>query len=686
MSRELRRDPGTGRAGEPPHDIAAEEAVLGSMMLSADAITAVSAVMEAADHYRPQHQDLHRVIIDLHDRGLPTDPVSVADELRRRGQLRQGVLDGLYLHTLTRAAVPASAAHHAGIVRDCADRRDLLEQAEQLRQSAADPGADPATVRARALDALTSRQRDEQTAPAVHLAAIPDYPAATIPGPLGELVAAGRDSGLQPAFIGGAGLAALATVAGLANLRITASWTERPALWIPLIGPRGSGKTPAQTFSYRLLRELDAERQALYGDEMCIWQETPRRERGERPKDESRRIDDVTLEMVARWLSRGDGTGGVDVDELSGWLRGMGRYRSSGDGGDRARWLSLWSAQPWRYQRVTGDIDIPISRPVLAVCGGLQPPLHHLLGGEEDGLRPRWLPHLAMIGRPRPLGEDRETRAWDNTIRALYEARKPRTWTLEGAGRSAWELARARWGRDSSDGAESASVSAALAKADTQAARIALVLAESMNPAQAGAVPAEAVTAAIAITDYVLDCWRALPDREALTTSRRDETLHRGVEQLAEWLEQHGGRATSRDLQRAHVAGVRTAADLTALLSRYEAEFPGSVRTERTEGRGRPPQVAYAPRRAHRESQPVAFSSFPDLSPGDKTGKEGKPERSRKIPANRDPGASASNVASGDKRTGDINPATKSATESSCERWPDGSSGASANGDGGRAA
>lgn len=56
--------------------------------------------------------------------------------------------------------------------------------------------------------------------------------------------------------------------------------------------------------------------------------------------------------MVARWLAAGDGTGGVDADELAEWLRGLSKYRKD-SGTDAARWLGLWSTQPWRHQRVS---------------------------------------------------------------------------------------------------------------------------------------------------------------------------------------------------------------------------------------------------------------------------------------------------------------------------------------------
>src|SRR5580693_9095276 len=71
----------------PPHDVAAEQCVLGGMLLSKDAISDVIEVIRPTDHYRPAHQLVHEAILDLYARGEPADPIMVANELTRRGEL-----------------------------------------------------------------------------------------------------------------------------------------------------------------------------------------------------------------------------------------------------------------------------------------------------------------------------------------------------------------------------------------------------------------------------------------------------------------------------------------------------------------------------------------------------------------------------------------------------------------------
>ena len=118
----------------PPQDMAAEQSVLGAMLLSKDAIADVSEILRSADFYRPAHETIHDAIVDLFGRGEPADPVTVAAELQRRGELMR-VGGAPYLHTLS-ANVPiaANAGYYATIVRDKAVLRRLVEAGTRIVQ------------------------------------------------------------------------------------------------------------------------------------------------------------------------------------------------------------------------------------------------------------------------------------------------------------------------------------------------------------------------------------------------------------------------------------------------------------------------------------------------------------------------------------------------------------------------
>lgn len=439
-----------------------------------------------------------------------------------------------------------------------------------------------------------TRQVEEEAAAADEAAQplpVPEYP--HVPGLLGDLIAA--RGGLPAALVGGAGLAAAAAVCRGAELKIADGWWERPILWIPLLAPRGAGKSPSQDLALDPVRKLDETEHRLYTDLLAEWEATPKKERGPRPTDPTILVGDLTLEHLVRRLAETGGHATMAHDELSMILRALGEYKQGG-GGDRGRILSLWSGQAWRYQRVTGGIDILIPRPVVSIVGTIQPYLHHLLGGEEDGLRPRWLPHLATLdlAAQEEGGIGSTPQEWATVLQKLYSQTKARTWKLRGGAFAAWSAARRRW-KNAAGGEETASTSAALVKADIQVARIALVLAELGSPAGGGDLPTEAMSAAITIVDYVMDCWRALPEQTGLGLTRQKEILDKAVARMRDWLDEHGGRATRRTLLRAAVASCRTASDLDAVLYRYEETYPGCIRKEAPPTGGPEAVVVYSP-------------------------------------------------------------------------------------------
>ena len=139
-SRHLRPAPGsvarmppTG-ARIPPHDLDAEESLLGAMLLSTDAVAAAIEICNAADFYKPAHAHIFNAIVSLFNAGSPVDAVTVADELRRAGVLGEvgepTMLVGLQANTPSLA----NAAHYARIVEEHALLRRLIRVAGDLAE------------------------------------------------------------------------------------------------------------------------------------------------------------------------------------------------------------------------------------------------------------------------------------------------------------------------------------------------------------------------------------------------------------------------------------------------------------------------------------------------------------------------------------------------------------------------
>lgn len=130
----------------PPNDQAAEQAVIGALMLDARIIEDVVDTLQGSDFYRPAHELIYDAATHLWATGQPVDAVTVTTELTGRGQLgRAG--GATYLHTCI-SAVPsaANAGYYAGIVAAKAALRRILDAGTQLTQLAYASTGDPDDV------------------------------------------------------------------------------------------------------------------------------------------------------------------------------------------------------------------------------------------------------------------------------------------------------------------------------------------------------------------------------------------------------------------------------------------------------------------------------------------------------------------------------------------------------------
>jgi replicative DNA helicase len=118
----------------PPQDVAAEQCVLGGMLLSKDAIADVVEILRSSDFYRPVHATIFERILDLYGRGDPADMITVTAALADSGEL--GRVGGApYLHTLM-SLVPtaANSGYYARIVAERAVLRRLVEAGTRIVQ------------------------------------------------------------------------------------------------------------------------------------------------------------------------------------------------------------------------------------------------------------------------------------------------------------------------------------------------------------------------------------------------------------------------------------------------------------------------------------------------------------------------------------------------------------------------
>ena len=118
----------------PPHNLAAEESLLGAMLLSKDAIATAVELVDTDDFYKPAHGHIFEAVASLFSAGEPVDPITVAEELNRAGLL-EGVGGPATLVSL-QAGTPATsnAARYAKIVEEHSLLRRLIRVAGDIAE------------------------------------------------------------------------------------------------------------------------------------------------------------------------------------------------------------------------------------------------------------------------------------------------------------------------------------------------------------------------------------------------------------------------------------------------------------------------------------------------------------------------------------------------------------------------
>jgi replicative DNA helicase len=260
----LRPVPEPGR--EPPHNLEAEEAVLGAVLSAGRLLVEVAALLEEADFYRPAHRAIWRAVLRLADRGQPTDPVTVLGELDHSRELAD-VGGGPFLHTLVQA-VPtvANAGHYARLVADAARRRRVIDLGIRLAHSDADPAV-LAQLAGELADTTTARLGERGWAPPIPFGmagGVPAFPVQVLPGWLAEYVAAVATATQTPPDLAGMlALAVLATVAaGAVEVEPRPGWREPLCLFLAVGMDAGSRKSGVFTAMTRPVADFEREQAA----------------------------------------------------------------------------------------------------------------------------------------------------------------------------------------------------------------------------------------------------------------------------------------------------------------------------------------------------------------------------------------------------------------------------------------
>ena len=130
----------------PPQSIESEACVLGSMMLSAGAIDVILQIVQPEHFYRPAHQTIFRMLLEMHDQRVPIDLVSVKEHLTRKKILDQ--VGGMDYIVMLAESIPnaANAEYYSKIVRDKALLRELINAGTDIVHQAYDSHDEAAEI------------------------------------------------------------------------------------------------------------------------------------------------------------------------------------------------------------------------------------------------------------------------------------------------------------------------------------------------------------------------------------------------------------------------------------------------------------------------------------------------------------------------------------------------------------
>jgi replicative DNA helicase len=124
----------------PPQNLEAERAVLGNLLLEPGLVPRAIEVLQPEDFYKDGHRRIYEVVLRLFERGEPADLLTVAEDLRRRGDLEAVGGQAALATLIDEATVAAQFSAYVAIVREKALLRELVHVARDIvEQGLAEP-------------------------------------------------------------------------------------------------------------------------------------------------------------------------------------------------------------------------------------------------------------------------------------------------------------------------------------------------------------------------------------------------------------------------------------------------------------------------------------------------------------------------------------------------------------------
>lgn len=368
-----------------PHNIEAEQAVLGALLASPGSLGEVMARLNPEDFYTEDHRAVYRAILSLTDAGSAADTVTVMSHLEAERNTH------LSAYVISLHGSPDNIIDYCEIVRTCSLKRHLIDIGAAITARGFNC-ASPTEIITEGFAALSSALSRTEAKAIEPVDMFTDYASSSLrpellpPGISEYAYDQARVIGIAPEMIA---LSCIGSIAAAVHdgFKISVKgnepkWRERACLWFMLIAPPGSKKTAAVKRAMGSLRDIDKELAVEYSKALSDYLPKEREyairakeaakvaskgqgfEEPPQPPDKPPQkrviVSDVTTEKLGELLL--DNPRGLlwYSDELAVWFATLQGYSKGDSGRGRGMALQAYEGGPYTFDRIgRGSVHVP---------------------------------------------------------------------------------------------------------------------------------------------------------------------------------------------------------------------------------------------------------------------------------------------------------------------------------------
>lgn len=430
---------------------------------------------------------------------------------------------------------------------------------------------------------------------------VPSFPTDVFPGEIRDFIKeTARSLSCPEDFIGVFALTVLSSAIGSSRvIEVKPDWIEPAVLYTGVVAPPSSKKSPAfkitlkpvLDFQQKMKAEYDLQKKT-YEEELAKWEMDKKNlTKPERPILKRNFINDFTFEALSKILQFNPKGLILGVDELVGWISSMDAYRKKG--GDKEKWLAMWTCSSLVADRSSLDEPIIISNPFVSVTGGIQPERIHLLKSKEhDGFLARVLLCFPERKKDRWVDEpipkeviQRYHSRYEklfNLIPASFDGTKLKPLVLRFSPQAKHSFVQFyNVNNNDIDTEPSQYLQAAFKKIEAYTARFALII-QLVTAPESTMIDTKAVEHAVILAEYFKAHARKVYAR--IENIEIDNKILRAIE----FIKSNGGNVTTREFYTNKVAGCKTAKQAQLFFETLRKKGFGKVNSIQNNSGGKP--------------------------------------------------------------------------------------------------